>query len=817
MLQVPTDRPGSLDTAVQILEDWAHLVQMESEEIDKERGVVIEEWRLGRGAMARMRDIQFPILFHKSRYAERLPIGKVEVLENFKYEALRRFYYTWYQPELMAVVAVGDFDISYVDSLIQHHFANLMPRPDRISRTLYNVPDHSETLFAVATDPEATGSTVGVFYKHPVFVQKKLIDYRTILVQILYNTMFNQRLQELLQQVDPPFLYAYSTKSQIVRSKAFYLLGAGVKGSEFERALETLLIEAKRVRQFGFTDSELKRAKQEMLRSIEKAFLERDKTNSPRFAAEYIRNFLQQEPIPGVGLEFEMHKQFLPTIQLTEINKLASEWISDSNRVVLLSGPENNQIKIPTEKELADVFNKVKQTNVKAFTDKVADRPLFDQNIEPGTILIEKQIDTLDVLDWQLSNGVRVILKRTDFQNDEVRFTAMSPGGHSLVLDSDYIAAMTASTLIQQSGINGLDQIELEKLLSGKILNVYPYVGELQEGLSGSSSPRDLETLFQIIHLYFTEPRIDSTVFQSYITRMKGMLENRDASPEVIFNDTIQVTMSQSHFRRRPWKEEMFAEMDMQKSLDIYSDRFADASDFIFIFVGNLEMDTMRNLATTYLGSLPALNRNETWANLKIKPPRGVIKKTVTRGLEPKARVQINFTGTFTWSPENRYKLNAMASVLRIKLREVLREDKGGTYGVGVNAFTSRIPEQRYRILITFGCDPERVEELINEVYDQIDSLKAEFVKNIYLNKVKQSQLRQRQKNLKENNFWLNQLGNYYFYQEDPRDIFKFEPMVEALSETDIQSQAKQFLDESNVITFILLPSLNPCSECQYQ
>jgi zinc protease len=250
----------------------------------------------------------------------------------------------------------------------------------------------------------------------------------------------------------------------------------------------------------------------------------------------------------------------------------------------------------------------------------------------------------------------------------------------------------------------------------------------------------------------------------------------------------------------------MFAEMDMQKSLDIYSDRFADASDFIFIFVGNLEMDTMRNLATTYLGSLPALNRNETWANLKIKPPRGVIKKTVTRGLEPKARVQINFTGTFTWSPENRYKLNAMASVLRIKLREVLREDKGGTYGVGVNAFTSRIPEQRYRILITFGCDPERVEELINEVYDQIDSLKAEFVKNIYLNKVKQSQLRQRQKNLKENNFWLNQLGNYYFYQEDPRDIFKFEPMVEALSETDIQSQAKQFLDESNVITFILLP-----------
>jgi zinc protease len=287
---------------------------------------------------------------------------------------------------------------------------------------------------------------------------------------------------------------------------------------------------------------------------------------------------------------------------------------------------------------------------------------------------------------------------------------------------------------------------------------------------------------------------------------MKGMLENRDASPEVIFNDTIQVTMSQSHFRRRPWKEEMFAEMDMQKSLDIYRERFADASDFVFIFVGNLEMDSMRKLVTTYLGSLPALNRNETWTNLNIKPPSGVIKKTINMGLEPKARVQINFTGAFAWSRLNSYKLKAMASVLRIKLREVLREDKGGTYGVGVNAFISRIPGERYRIQITFGCDPERVEELIDEVYNQIDSLKAEVVEDLYLNKVKQSQLLQRQKNIKENSFWLNQLGNYYFYNEDPRNIFKFEPMVEALSVTDIQAQAQQFLDGSNVITFILLP-----------
>ena len=813
MLQVPTDQPSIIDTAFQILEDWAHLVTMEAEEIDKERGVVIEEWRLGRGAMARMRDKQFPVLFKHSRYADRLPIGKVEIIENFKYETLRRFYYNWYRPDLMAVVAVGDFDIAYIDSLIRHHFSHLRPQGETPARILFDVPDHEETLFAIATDPEATSSTIGVFYKHPLFEQKTLRDYRTVLIQILYNTMFNQRLQELLQQPDPPFIYAYSTKTSMVRTKDFYLLGAGVKGNEFERSLETLLIEAQRVRQYGFTISELERAKKDLLSNMEKAFLERDKTNSNRYAAEYIRNFLTNEPIPGVAFEFEMQKAFLPSIQLAEVNNLATQLISDSNRVVLVSAPENETVEIPTEESLSLVFEKVKDSLVEPYEDNLSGLPLFQRELEPGSIVRENRIDTLNVTEWELSNGVSVILKPTEFKNDEIRFNAVSPGGSSLVENNDYIAAMTASTLIQQSGINSFDQIELEKLLAGKIVQVYPYISELQEGLSGSSSRRDIETMFQLINLYFTSPRIDSIAYESYITRMKGLLENRDASPEVAFNDTIQVTMSQGHYRRRPWEEQMFNEMDLNKSLRIYKDRFSDASDFTFVFVGNIDVDSLRGLVQTYLATLPVTERKDMWRNLEIRPPRGVIEKKIQRGIEEKSRVQINFTGPFEWTEENSYKINAMVSVLRIKLREVLREDKGGTYGVGVSTFTSRIPEERYRILITFGCDPSRINELVSEVWYQIDSLKTTPVDDLYIKKIKESQLRQREKDLKENSYWLNMLSNAYFYDEDPRDIFNYDRMIRDLSKEDVQFQAKKYFDKQNVITFILIPENNKQEE----
>ncbi len=806
MLQVPTDSAEILETAFQILEEWAHNVTFDSTEIERERGVVVEEWRLGRGANARMLDKQLPILFHESRYAQRLPIGKKEILETAPREACTRFYENWYRPDLMAVVAVGDFNKTVIEKLIQKHFSKLEASKPQRERPHYPVPDHSETLFAIASDPEAANTTVSLYFKQDLTEQQSHAAYRELLIENLYNSILNNRLEELLQTPAPPFLYGFSSKASFIRSKDFYFLGAAVKEDGIAKGLETLLTEALRVRQHGFTQTELDREKIEMLRSIEQAYNERDKTESVQFADEYIRNFLENEPIPGIQYEFELYKKFLPTIQLAEVNRLATEWITDGNRVVLVSAPEKAGLAIPTQDELSAVFESVNQKEIQPYVDEVSDQPLVADQPTPGNISEEKIIAELGVTEWTLSNGVRVILKPTDFKNDQILFTAFSPGGHSLISDSNYVAAVTASALIQEGGLDGFDQIALQKKLAGKIVNVAPWINELQEGLSGNASPQDIETMFQLIYLYFTAPRKDSTAFLSFQSRTKGVIRNRGASPEAAYQDTIQVTMANYHFRSRPWTEALLDEMNLETSFNIYRDRFADASDFTFLFVGNFDPAAIKPLVQTYLGGLPAIKRNETWKDVGKDAPKGVIDKLVKKGVEPKSRVTMIFTGPFQWTRQNTYELNSMTDVLDIKLREVLREDLGGTYGVGVWPSVARYPDEKYSINISFGCAPERVNELTAAVFQQIDSLKTFGTAEKYLAKVKESQRRKRETDLKENGFWLNILRSYYEYQDDPKEILDYEKRVANLKLETIQQAAQRYFNKENYVKVVLLP-----------
>ncbi len=806
MLQIPTDSAEIVQTAFQILEEWAHRVKFAREEVDKERGVVIEEWRLGRGAEARMRDEQFPILFKGSRYADRLPIGKKAVLDTFHYQTLTEFYDDWYRPDLMAVIAVGDFNKTNIEHLIKSHFSNLPQPPNAPQRKLYPVPDHSETYFAIATDPEATNNRVSIFYKKEVQDQGTEAAYRRSLIQSLYHGMFNQRLDELRRQADPPFLQAYSTQGRFIRSKEFYILGAAVKDNQIETGLEAILTEAARVDKYGFTQTELERQKSEMLRSIEQAYKERDKTRSRRYAAEYIRNFLTGEPIPGIEYEYQLYQKYIPTITLVQVNQLADELITDQNRVVTVNAPEKEGVTVPGKEDLQAVFNQVEQKSIEPYEDAVSEEPLISDIPGPGKIIKEKKIETIGVTEWKLSNGVRVILKPTDFQNDQVLFSAYSPGGHSLVSDQDYIAAVTAAFIINHGGVGDFNQIELEKKLAGKVVNLSPWIHSLEEGLSGSASPQDLETLFKLVYLYFTEPRKDSSAFLSYQSRIRGYLENRDANPENAFRDTVQVTMAQHHYRAQPWSEETLEEMDLQRSYAIYKNRFADASDFTFLFVGNIEPETINPFVRTYLANLPAKNRQESWRDVGIDPPQGVIQKNVRKGLEPKSRVQLIFTGPFEWSRQNRYHLNSMTHVLRIKLREVLREDKGGTYGVGVNASPSHYPDEEYRLTISFACSPDRVNELTNTVFQQIDSLKKQLPEEIYMQKVKEIQRRKHEKDLKENRYWLNALTFHYRHQENPRNILEYTKLVDQLTARDIQTAAQKYIDENNYVKVVLYP-----------
>ncbi|MDE2999773.1 MAG: insulinase family protein [Gemmatimonadota bacterium] len=806
MLQVPTDSALIVTQAFQILEDWASGILFEAEEIDKERGVVIEEWRLGRGAGARLRDKQFPILLKGSRYAERLPIGKKAVLDTFRHEAAKRFYREWYRPDLMSVIAVGDFNTAWIEGLIQTHFGRIPAASQPRERTLYPLPGHEETLFAVATDPEATRTNVSIYYKQPVREQDSAGAYRQNIVESLYNRMLNARLRELTKKPDAPFLFAYSSQGRFIRTSEFYLQGAVVREGGILRGLEAVLTEARRVRLHGFTQSELDREKTGALRGMERAYTERDKARSRRYASEYIRHFLTGEPIPGIEYEFKLYQEMVPEIRLADVNRLAGEWITSHNRVVLVDGPEKQGVTMPTEEELTAVIARVDEMEIEPYEDAASARPLVETPPAPGEIVAEKKIAELDVTEWTLSNGVRVVLKPTDFKNDEVLFSAFSPGGHGLVSDEDYLAAATATAVVQEGGLGAFDAIGLEKKLAGKVVRVSPWIGELREGVRGSASLKDLETMFRLIYLRFTAPRKDPEAYQAYVQRIRGSLENRSASPGAAFGDTIQVTMSQYHHRARVWSEALLDEMNLERSFEIYKDRFADASDFTFFFVGNIDPDGIRPLVKTYLGGLPATRRTETWRDAGIRPPRGVIEKTIHKGLEPKSSNRIVFTGPFEWSRKNSYNLGSAIDVLRIRLREVLREEMGGTYGVGVGVSTSRYPEQRYSIRISFGCAPDSVDQLTRAVFAQIDSLKQFGASDTNIEKVQEADRRAREAALKENGFWRRTLSSNYWLGQDPANILKYDELVDGLTSDVVRDAARKHFNMENYARFVLYP-----------
>lgn len=806
MLQLPTDSTDVMEKGFQVLEDWAHLLSFDYEEIDKERGVVKEEWRLGRGADARMREEQYPVLFQGSRYAERLPIGKKAVIDTFDYSILTDFYNDWYRPDLMAVIAVGDFDTHHIKSLLTGHFAGMSPKPDATERTLYPVPDHEETLFAIASDPEATRSSVSIYFKRKPDPDKIVADYRKSIVEALYHNMFNQRLSELTQQADPPFIYGYSGAGQFVRTKAFYYLSAMVQDNGIPRGIEALLTEAERVKKYGFTPGEFQRQKKSIMRSKEKAYKERNKTESRRYASEYIRNYLYEEPIAGIEYEFEVYKQYVPTIQLEEVNRLAANLITEGNRVIMADSPEKEGLTVPSDADLQAVIDSVDSKQISAYVDDVKDQPLMSKAPDPSPIVSDTSFAELGISKWTLGNGINVLVKPTDFKNDEVRFTAFSYGGTSHVPDSNLVAAETATNVVEQGGLGDFSQIQLQKLLSDKVVNVSPYIGELSEGISGSASPQDLQTLFELIHLYFTSPRRDSTAFQSFKTRMKGVYANRSARPETAFRDTLTATLTQYHPRYEPWSLETLDAMDLGKSMRIYKERFADAGDFTFVFVGNFAPDTLKSYVERYIGCLPDVPGEEMWRDVTYTYPSDVIEKTVRKGMEPKSLTSIAFTGEFVWNRENRYIANALTDYLRIKFRERIREDLGGTYGVRVNSRFPHWPKERYKIEISFGADPERVQNLSEQIFAEIDSLKEFGVGEEYLQKIKEIDLRNHETNLKENRYWLNQIEFAMFHHTDPMNILTYTDMVKNLTAKDIQNAAQKYLNTDDYVQVTLYP-----------
>jgi zinc protease len=807
--QLPTDNSDQFHKGFQVLEDWASNILFDGVEIDKERGVVIEEWRLGKGAEDRVWKKHEKVIYQNSRYAERDVIGDTNILRNAPYDALKRFYRDWYRPNLMAFIAVGDFNVQEVETMIQEHFGKLRNPDGQRERTRYSIPFNNRLLASVATDKELSLPMVQIIFRHPEREMGDYEDYRKIVLAKLYTEMLNNRLNELMRIPNPPFTYFASSFEghSLGKTREFGLLALG-KGDGISQCLEALLTEAFRAKQHGFTATEFERTKQDILRNLEKAFDERDKTDSRTYAWEYMRNFLDNESMPGIEMELALHKKWLPEITLDEVNKLSDQFIKYENVVIAVSAPEKPDVIVPTEEEVIATFNNISKSSLSPYQDFVADKPLFNKKITAGKIIKEDKIEEIDVIEWTLSNGVKIVLKQTDFKNDEILFRAFSPGGTSLVSDDDFISATYSSSIINESGIASFNETQLEKMLAGKVVNIRTSINQLVESVSGNSSVKDMETMFQLINLHFTEPRMDYDAYNAFLTKIKAQIKNWQNDPESNLDDTVRVTNTQYHYRYLPLTEERLSKLDNEKAYSIYKERFADASDFAFFFVGSFKIDEIKPMILNYIGNLPTKNRKENWRDVGMKPPKGKIEKVVRKGIEPKSMVYLTINGDFKYTSENKYFLESMINVLNIRLREIIREDKGGSYAQSAWTRTEKFPQERYSISVWWGCSPERVDELTNDVLNLFIELKEKKTDPLNITKVKEIQKREYEVNLKENRQWLNWLYDSYYYGDDPKRIMKLNEMYEKLTAEDIQNAAKKYLNTDNLVKVVLYPEI---------
>ena len=809
-LQIPTGDPAVIDRSLLILEDWARDVSFDPVEIDKERGVILEEWRLGLGAAERIQNAQFPILLKGSRYADRLPIGRPDIIQNVSHDRLKQFYTDWYRPDLMAVIAVGDFDTAMIEAAIRTHFGSIPEASSPKPRPAYAVPDHPGTVYAVITDPEARNTRISVSSKMAARPMATIGEYRQVMVERLFSTMLSARLDEISQAPNAPFLRAQTGRGLLVRAEEVTTLDALVATGGVERGLAALLTEVDRVARFGFTATELDREKLNSRRGLQRAAIEKDKSPSGPLADEFVRNFIQGEPIPGIVYENGLNQRFLPEITLAEVNSLAKDWMPDRNRLVVITAPESDRPSLPSEEALAAVIDTADGMPLTAYVDTVSTQPLLARLPSAGTIATTSTNEALGITEWRLSNGVRVVLKPTMFQQDEIIFRAVSPGGMSLASDRDFIPAATAATVISQGGLGELRLVDLEKVLAGTTAFVRADIGETAEGLVGGATRTDLETMFQLVYLTFTAPRADPVAFRVLRDQLRVTLANREATPDTVFGEALDAALSQNHLRAQPLTVARLNQMNLEASLAFYEDRFADASDFTFVFVGSFDLATLRPLVERYLASLPALYRNEAPKDVGMDPPAGVVEREVRSGIEPRSRVGIVFSGAFQNDEMHRVVARAMAESLAGNLQRVLREDLGGTYGVTVRpAFTKR-PTEEYRLTIDFACDPARTESLVEAAFRVIDRFKRNGPSDGQIADARAALMRDFETNSQRNAYLLNRLVFKYEYDEDVTDIFNMRPFYDQLTASVLRDAAREYLNMDRYVKVTLVPELTP-------
>ncbi|HMG90395.1 MAG TPA: insulinase family protein [Chryseolinea sp.] len=810
ILPIPTEKKENIEKGFQILEDWASTVAFDGSEIDKERGVVLEESRLGKGAEDRMFRVVYPKMFEGSKYAQRLPIGKDDILKNFKHDVIKRFYRDWYRPDLMAVLVVGDIDPAEAEAQIKKHFEKLKNPSSPRQRALADVPERKKPEGVVVTDKEATNHVVEIYYtykkaKDEITVQ----DYRDYLVRVLFTSMLGQRMQELTQKAEPPFVFGGSNVGGWARGFEAYQSFAYLGKGGVEPAVNALIQENERARKFGFTASELDRVKKQLMKNIERSYNERDKTESQQIVEEYIRNFLDKEPIPGIENEFKYYKNFLEGITLEEVNQLAVKTIPavTDPKLVILTGPENSDFKMPTSVELLALSEAAGKAELTAYEEKAVAATIMEKAPAPGTVTAEKENKELGVTELTLSNGIKVLLKPTDFKNDQVVMNASRFGGQYLFDPKERFNAEFAATVVTQMGVAQFSPVDLRKVLAGKTATVAPRLGAISESMNGQCSAVDVETMLQLTYLYFTQPRKDDDLFKSFVSKQQALYQNMAADPQFTFQDSVISTL----YKKHPWapklpKPENFGMINQQRALDIYKERFGDANGFTFVLVGKFEMATIKPLIATYLGSLPSTQQKSSFKDVGLRPVKGVVKKEIKKGTEPKSYIRMFWNGEAPFSDAEQLKVQALTEVVNIKLIESLREELSGIYGGGMYGNLNKNPYNSYAFGVSLPCGPENVDKLIKATLSEIDKIKANGPTADDLNKVKETWRQQYEVNIKDNAFWARQLLQSVETGLNLGEVLSYEKRIAALTSKDVKDAALKYLDMKNYVQIVLNP-----------
>ena len=807
---VQTDLPGLVDTCLLILHDWSSFIALEEEEIDSERGVILEEERTTGGANRRVMEQLLPKMYPGSPYGERLPIGTKEVIANFSYQELRDYYNKWYRPDLQGLIIVGDIDVDAIEARIKEMFADIPAPVNPATRTQFMIEDNEEPIVAIATDHELTSYQVMMFHKQDATPDSLKNDVQYWLSQYaisLVNMMQNNRLKELTQKSNPPFVYGYSYYDDyyVAPTKDAWTSVVYPKDANgIKEAIEAMVAETKRMQQYGFTASEYERAKADFMKTIESAYNERNNTENEKYVDTYLDHFLSNEPMMDIETEYNLYQQIIPNLPLEVINGIAKEIIPENNFVMTLMAPQKEGEVLPTEEELLTIYYNAMAVEVEPYAEEVFDGPIVAELPKAGKVKKEAQNEILGTTEWTLSNGMTIIYKQTTFKDDEIRMTAYSRGGLTALPQDDPYTLQNLGDIITLGGVGEFSAIDLPKVLAGKKVHVAPAIYTYSEGMNGSCSPKDLETMMQLIHLYFTAPRADQEAFESTMQRTKAMLKNMELNPNLTLSDSITKVLYNNHPLRLRMNVEDYDKVDYAKAMEMYKDRFADPNNFTFVFVGNIDVETFKPLVEQYLASLKKKNRKEDWKDVGMRVADGNYSTHYRKEMQdPKTSVYMIYDGAMEYNLYNKVYMDVLSDVLDIVYTKTIREEQGGTYGVGVMGTTTNKPNDSFMFYTVFDTNDEVYLTLMDIAKAGLKDLAENGPRQEDLSKVLENKLKKRTEELQENRFWTNVILTEVSDNIDL--ITEYENIIKGITVESLADFAKQIVN-GNLKEIVQLP-----------